>query len=68
MRDEHHTPPATQFIPVMGRERFAELTGFSVETVRGWEAKGYLPTIKVGKHRLVNLAALTRQALEEEEY
>ena len=48
----------------MAADRFAELVGVSSEVVRGWIDKGYLPTQKVGRYRLVNIAVLTREALQ----
>lgn len=50
-------------VPVMERERFAALVGIDVGVVNGWIERGYVPTVKIGRHRLVNLAALTREAL-----
>lgn len=51
-------------VSVMAADRFAELVGVSSEVVRGWIDKGYLPTMKIGRYRLVNLAALQREALQ----
>lgn len=51
-------------VPVMAADRFAELVGVSSEVVRGWIDKGYLSTMKIGRYRLVNLAALQREALQ----
>lgn len=51
-------------VPVMAADRFAELVGVSSDVVRGWIDKGYLPTMKIGRYRLVNLAALQREALQ----
>lgn len=53
-------------VPVMARERFAELAGVDVGVVNGWIAKGYMPVIEFGKYRLVNIALLTKLALEKE--
>ena len=54
-------------VPVMAADRFAELVGVSVGVVQGWIDKGYLPTMKIGRYRLVNVAVLTREALTAEE-
>lgn len=51
-------------VPVMHREKFAELVGVSVDVVSGWINKGYIPAIEVGKYRLVNLALLNKLAIE----
>jgi predicted site-specific integrase-resolvase len=53
-------------VPVMSRERFAELAGLEVGVVNGWINKGYLPVVEFGRYRLVNLALLTKMALEKE--
>lgn len=45
--------------PVVTKERFAELSGLEVGVVRGMIDRGYLPTLKLGRHRLINLAALS---------
>ena len=50
-------------LPLISRERFADLTGFPEGVVQGWIAKGYIPTYSVGKYTLINLALLNRMAL-----
>jgi len=52
--------------PYMTQERFAEVTGVSLDVVRGWVKKGYLPIFDLGKYRLINVALLTKEALEQE--
>jgi excisionase family DNA binding protein len=42
----------------MEREKFAELVGVSVDTVTAWIKRGYIPSVAVGKYRLVNLVKL----------
>ncbi|WP_425273869.1 DNA-binding protein [Phytopseudomonas daroniae] len=36
------------------------------DKVRGWIRNGYLPSKKIGKYVLVNVALLTKQLMEEE--
>lgn len=50
----------------MHRENFAQAVGVSVDVVTGWINRGYIPTFEVGKYRLVNLALLTKLALDKE--
>lgn len=50
-------------VPVMEVCRFAELVGVSPDVVRGWIDKGHIPTTKIGRYRLVNIALLTKEAL-----
>lgn len=52
--------------PLVTKRLFSQLSGLSEETIRGMIERGYLPTTKIGKHRLVNLALLTKDALEAE--
>ncbi|HEX7047769.1 MAG TPA: hypothetical protein VF275_09405 [Gammaproteobacteria bacterium] len=50
--------------PVMTKERFADLVGVEVGVVRGMLDRGYLPSVKIGRHRLVNVAALQARCLK----
>lgn len=52
-------------IPVMHQERFAELSGVSRGVLEGWVNRGYIPTIVIGKHRLINLVELTQSCIEQ---
>jgi hypothetical protein len=54
--------------PLMPWQRFAEWIGMGDEpiVVRTWIDRGYLPTEKVGKRVMVNVALLTRHLLEKE--
>lgn len=52
--------------PFVTQQLFSELSGLSEETIRGMVQRGYLPTTKIGKHRLVNVALLSKEALEAE--
>ncbi len=47
-------------VPVMAKGRFAEMVGLSQGTVQGMIEKGHLPSIKIGRHRLINLVALNK--------
>jgi len=50
-------------VPVMHPDKFAELIGLSAGVVGGWIDLGYVPTVKIGKYRLINLAALFNTSL-----
>ncbi|MEY8197990.1 MAG: hypothetical protein RPS47_01985 [Colwellia sp.] len=52
--------------PIITKERFSAVSGLRVDQVRGMMANGYLPTLKIGKHRMVNMALLTQECLQEE--
>ena len=44
--------------PFLTVERAAEAIGVAEDVVRGWVARGYLPTRKIGKYRLIDVLAL----------
>ncbi|WP_331352604.1 hypothetical protein [Cellvibrio sp. UBA7671] len=50
--------------PVMTKEMFAKKVGLTEETIRGMIYSKALPTVKRGRHRLINIAALTAECLE----
>jgi len=52
--------------PVMSRKKFADHVGVTEDVVAGWISRGYLPVVEIGKYRLVNLALLTKHALDQE--
>lgn len=52
--------------PVVTKKLFSQLTGLTEETIRGMIDRGHLPTVKIGKHRMVNVALITKEALEAE--
>lgn len=52
--------------PLVTKKLFSQLTGLTEETIRGMIDRGHLPTVKVGKHRMVNVALITKEALEAE--
>ncbi len=44
---------------------FAYHIGHSVGVVGSWIDNGYLPTVKIGKHRLINLPKLKEQLMAD---
>lgn len=51
-------------VPIMTKERFAQVTGLPEGVVQGHINKGYLPTIKTGKRRVINVAKITSDCIE----
>ena len=47
--------------PVLTKERFADQVGVSVDVVRGWIAPGMVPTVRIGRRRLINVAAMQNE-------
>ncbi len=47
-------------------ERWAERNGISYGTARAWVYRGVLPSVKLGKLRMVNSALLRTWLLEQE--
>ncbi|MGP5309618.1 DNA-binding protein [Vreelandella alkaliphila] len=58
--------PAT--VPTMTIERFSQLSGLDEGVIQGHIRRGYLPTIKVGRYRMINVALLNAQCLSAEEW
>ena len=52
--------------PVLTRERFAASVGLPIGVVVGFINKGYLPTLRLGKHSLVNVELLRKRCLAKE--
>lgn len=48
VRDFRSSPFATQTV-------FADMIGVSQDVVRGWVEAGVVPTVKIGRRRIVNL-------------
>ncbi|WP_312483936.1 DNA-binding protein [Stutzerimonas nitrititolerans] len=47
-------------------ESWAERNGLSFDTARAWVYRGVIPTVKLGKRRMVNSALLRNWLLEQE--
>lgn len=58
--DRRHDVEFLLPVPVMTRERFASWTGLEEGVLRGMIDKGHLPTLKLGRRRLINLIALAQ--------
>lgn len=60
-------PPRAATLPDLETlEGFAERNGLTPDTVRAWGQKAVLPTLKLGKRRMVNSAMLRQWLLEQE--
>lgn len=51
--------------PLMSKEKFSDLVGMPYGVVDGWCNRDYIPTLVVGKHKLINMAQLTQDCLLE---
>jgi hypothetical protein len=58
-------PPLQSLVPYMSKRRFADIVGIEISVVDGWVEKGHLPSVLIGKYRLINVAKLWQQALEQ---
>lgn len=47
-------------------ESWADRNGVTYDTARSWAMRGVLPTVKLGKRRMVNSAMLRHWLLEQE--
>lgn len=59
-------PVATPTPPLMQWREFADWIRVDQSIVKGWCEVGHLPTVRLGKHRLVNVALLAQQLLNQE--
>lgn len=50
--------------PPMTVKRYAELQGTTMDTVYKQIERGMLPTVKIGKYRLIDTYTLARECLE----
>jgi hypothetical protein len=53
-------------MPLVTRERFAEMVGLPVGVIVGWCNKGLIPTMTIGKYNLVSVELLRKRCLERE--
>lgn len=51
------------FVPILTQQKFSESTGIEIGVIEGWIKRGYIDTVKIGKRRLINIAALTNELL-----
>lgn len=49
------------FSPLLHPKKFAELSGLSHDVINGWIRNDYLPTVKHGRYRMINIVALSNQ-------
>jgi excisionase family DNA binding protein len=47
--------------PLLSREQFASFAGITADTVRGWIQSHTIPSVKIGRHRLVNVALIIEE-------
>ncbi|WP_217904731.1 hypothetical protein [Marinobacter lutaoensis] len=52
--------------PMMEWREFADWVRVDQGAVEGWIRRAYLPTIKIGRHRMVNILVLLQQLDGEE--
>lgn len=61
----HQVPvPTISNSPLATPEKFSEITGLPTEVLRGQLARGYWPTVRVGRRILVNIELLRANLLE----
>lgn len=53
--------------PIMSQERFSVLAGLTEDVVRNWIRNGHIPTVKVGRRRMINVAKLTQLMIASEQ-
>jgi excisionase family DNA binding protein len=64
---EFEQMPFTITVPYMRVEAYSEKTGLSVETIRGMIRRNQIASCMVGRHRMVDLVAEFKAAVEKSE-
>ena len=54
-----------QSVPFITVEKFSESSGLPIGVVQAWVDRKLIPSLKVGKRRVINLALLTEQCLND---
>lgn len=57
------TTKEIKYSPMVTNAEFASLVGVSQGVVDGWVKRDYVPTVKMGKYRLINIALLNHHLL-----
>lgn len=52
------------FIPFMTQAKFAESIGLTKGVIGGWIDLDSIPTVKIGKHRMINMVVLVTNLKE----
>ena len=55
------TIPFPVYSPLLTMEKFAYTVGVTPDVVDGWVKRKYIPTVKIGIRRLINITALVNQ-------
>ena len=53
--------------PIVTIEKFSDISGLTVGSIRALIGRGILPTIKVGKRRMINVALIEKEALSQKQ-
>lgn len=56
----------TLAVPLVTRERFAEMVGLPLGVITGWCNKGLVPCVSIGKYSLINVALLASRCAAKE--
>ena len=55
-------------MPLLSRQRFADLIGLPVGVIEKQCERGYWPTVRVGHYSLINVASIQRACLERDQF
>ncbi|WP_425222019.1 DNA-binding protein [Pseudomonas sp.] len=61
-------PPPPPPPPLMPWREFADWIRMDHDIVRGWIRRGYIPTVKLGKHMMINVALLLERLRDEDDF
>jgi len=56
------------FTPVVSQELFSQLWSREIRSIQSHVTRGYLPSYRIGKYKLINIVQLTRDSLLKSNY
>jgi excisionase family DNA binding protein len=59
------TPNNQPVSPIVTIDKFSDLSGLTIDTIRALISRGRLPTMKVGRRRMINVALIEKEALNQ---
>ncbi|RDL42755.1 DNA-binding protein [Marinomonas piezotolerans] len=61
------TPNNQLHSPIVTIEKFSDVSGLTIDTIRALISRGKLPTMKIGRRRMVNVALIEKEALSQQQ-
>ncbi|MCF6190355.1 MAG: helix-turn-helix domain-containing protein [Cocleimonas sp.] len=63
MKNDNDITNLPIFVPVLTIDKFAKAIGVTRRVVTNWIDQGHIDTLKIGKRRVINIAAMTKELI-----